>query len=144
MKAVISIFAVSGLLAGAGNWMLGPFVRPAAGNPVIAPRKESTFLCPLRKELVHWEALHTFNPAAVVRNGKIYVLYRAEDDTGAMMIGGHTSRIGLAESSDGSHFTRRAEPVLFPAEDSQRDREWPGGCEDPRIAEAEDGTYVLT
>lgn len=144
MKSLASIFVVAGLLAGAGSWMLGPFVRPERGNPVIQPRKDSTFPCPMRKSLVHWEALHTFNPAAVVRNGKIYVLYRAEDDTGSMMIGGHTSRIGLAESTDGIHFTRRAEPVLYPAEDSEREREWPGGCEDPRIAEAEDGTYVLT
>ena len=36
----------------------------------------------MRKAQVHWEALHTFNPAAIVRNGKVYVLYRAEDDTG--------------------------------------------------------------
>lgn len=126
------------------KWFLGPFRRPAAVKPVIEPRRESVFECPLRKAPVHWEALHTFNPAAIVRNGKVYVLYRAEDDSGAMMIGGHTSRIGLAESDDGVHFTRRPEPVLFPAEDDQREREWPGGCEDPRIVEAEDGTYVLT
>src|SRR5215472_3635796 len=61
-----------------------------------------------------------------------------------MEIGGHTSRLGLAESSDGIHFTRRATPVFFPAEDDQNDREWPGGCEDPRLVESEDGTYVLT
>jgi predicted GH43/DUF377 family glycosyl hydrolase len=93
---------------------------------------------------VHWEALHTFNPAAIVRNGKVYVLYRAEDDTGEMQIGLHTSRLGLAESSDGIHFTRRPQPVLYPDNDAQKDREWPGGCEDPCIVETEDGTYVLT
>ena len=124
--------------------MLGPFLRPGDGTPVIAPRKESEFLCPVRKSKVHWEALHTFNPAAVVRNGKIYFLYRAEDDTGDMMIGGHTSRLGLAESQDGIHFTRRPAPVLYPDNDSQKDKEWPGGCEDPRITESEDGTYILT
>jgi beta-1,2-mannosidase len=93
---------------------------------------------------VHWEALHTFNPGAVVRHGMIDLLYRAEDDTGAMRIGMHTSRLGLAESADGIHFTRRTTPVFFPAEDSQKAREWPGGVEDPRIVEAEDGTYVMT
>jgi predicted GH43/DUF377 family glycosyl hydrolase len=72
------------------------------------------------------------------------VLYRAEDDSGTMQIGMHTSRLGLAESSDGIHFTRSATPVFYPAEDSQKDREWPGGVEDPRIVESEDGTYVLT
>jgi predicted GH43/DUF377 family glycosyl hydrolase len=34
-------------------------------------------------------------------------------------------------------------PVLYPANDSQTDREWPGGCEDPRLVEAPDGTYVI-
>lgn len=93
---------------------------------------------------VEWEALHTFNPAAIARHGKIYVLYRAEDNSGAMEIGGHTSRLGLAESEDGIHFKRSGEPVFYPAEDDQKAREWPGGVEDPRIVELEDGTYVLT
>jgi predicted GH43/DUF377 family glycosyl hydrolase len=93
---------------------------------------------------VHWEALHTFNPAAIVRDGKVLVLYRAEDDSGAMEIGGHTSRLGLAESDDGIHFMRRDAPVFYPAKDKQQAREWPGGVEDPRLVEREDGTYVLT
>jgi predicted GH43/DUF377 family glycosyl hydrolase len=114
------------------------------GNPAIQPRPESTFNDPILRKSVRWEALHTFNPAAIVRKGKILVLYRAEDDTGTKEIGGHTSRLGLAESDDGIHFRRRATPVLFPADDAQREREWPGGVEDPRIVENEDGTYVLT
>jgi predicted GH43/DUF377 family glycosyl hydrolase len=126
------------------SWQIGPFTRPATGNPVIAPNAASLFADPIRKVPVHWEALHTFNPAAVVRDGMVNVLYRAEDDTGAMEIGMHTSRLGLAQSSDGIHFTRRAAPVFYPALDSQQSREWPGGVEDPRIIEAEDGTYVMT
>jgi len=125
-------------------WVIGPFARPAAGNPLIAPKPESTFADPILKAPAHWEALHTFNPAAIVRNGKVYVLYRAEDNSGAMEIGGHTSRLGLAESSDGIHFKRLAAPVFYPDEDDQKAREWPGGVEDPRIVEGEDGTYVLT
>ena len=125
-------------------WQIGPFTRPAEGNPVIAPRPESAFADPILKAPAHWEALHTFNPAAIVRNGKVVVLYRAEDDSGAMAIGGHTSRLGMAESADGIHFTRRAGPVFFPANDGQKAREWPGGVEDPRLVEREDGVYVLT
>jgi len=34
--------------------------------------------------------------------------------------------------------------VLIPDRDAQRPNEWPGGVEDPRIVEREDGTYVLT
>ncbi|MDR3701726.1 MAG: glycoside hydrolase family 130 protein [Candidatus Sulfopaludibacter sp.] len=126
------------------SWQIGPFERPPDPVPVIAPNPHSLFQDPMSGKPVHWEALHTFNPAAVVRNGKVYVLYRAEDDTGEMRIGLHTSRLGLAESEDGIHFTRRPEPVFYPDNDSQKDREWPGGCEDPRVVESEDGTYVLT
>src|SRR5487761_1343529 len=85
------------------HWQIGPFTRPT-GAPVIAPDKAAVFNDPIQKSAVHWEALHTFNPAAIVRDGKIVVLYRAEDNTGEMEIGGHTSRIGMATSTDGIHF----------------------------------------
>ncbi len=127
----------------ATNWVLGPFARLPDAQPIIAPDKDSVFTGPDGRK-IHWEILHTFNPAAVVREGKVYVLYRAEDDSGEMKIGGHTSRIGLAESEDGIHFKRDANPVLYPAEDDQKKREWGGGCEDPRIVESEDGFYVMT
>ena len=125
-------------------WVIGPFTRPSQGNPVVTPDQASTFQDPILKRPVQWEALHTFNPAAVVRHGKVYVLYRAEDNSGAMEIGGHTSRLGMAESDDGIRFKRMSEPVFYPSEDDQKAREWPGGVEDPRIVEREDGTYVLT
>jgi predicted GH43/DUF377 family glycosyl hydrolase len=125
------------------TWQLGPFTRPVDA-PVILPNKASTFNDPIRKTSVHWEALHAFNPAAIVRDGKIVVLYRAEDDSGKMQIGEHTSRLGLATSTDGINFTRLPNPVFYPANDAQKSREWPGGVEDPRLVESEDGTYVLT
>lgn len=125
------------------DWMLGPFTRPVQA-PVIAPIPKAIFQDPIRNAPVQWEALHTFNPAAIVRNGKVFVLYRAEDNTGKMGIGLHTSRLGLAESDDGIHFTRQTAPVFYPDNDAQKQREWPGGTEDPRIVEAPDGSYVLT
>ena len=126
------------------DWMFGPFEKPADVNPVIEPRATTTFHSPISDSVVAWEEYATFNPAAVVRDGRVYLLYRAEDATGRMEIGHHTSRLGLAESADGLRFTRRDRPVLYPNEDAQRRYEWPGGVEDPRIVEAEDGTYVLT
>lgn len=143
LRFLICAASLLSTAAYAQDWALGPFTRPV-DTPVIQPRPESVFHDPLRPEPVHWEALHTFNPAAMVRNGKVVVLYRAEDDSGSMQIGMHTSRLGLAESEDGIHFTRLPEPVFYPAEDSQKTREWPGGVEDPRLVEAPDGTYVLT
>jgi predicted GH43/DUF377 family glycosyl hydrolase len=147
-RSVSGFVLLAALIASAqatkDDWEIGPWTRPSSGNPVIAPNALSVFEDPIRKAPVEWEALHTFNPAAVVRNGAVELLYRAEDNTGAMQIGMHTSRLGLAVSADGIHFARRSAPVFYPAEDSENSREWPGGVEDPRIVEAEDGTYVLT
>lgn len=126
------------------DWMFGPFEKPVGVNPVIAPDSVPRFFCPLSDSVVRWQAYATFNPAAVVRDGKVQLLYRAEDASGEVRIGHHTSRIGLAISDDGLHFTRRPEPVLFPAPDAQMSREWPGGVEDPRLVETENGEYVLT
>src|SRR2546430_14397265 len=124
--------------------MFGPFDKPKDANPVITPSPASQFRSATSDTIARWEEHATFNPAAVVKDGRVFVLYRAEDASGERMIGGHTSRIGLAESQDGLHFTRRSAPVLYPDTDAQRPYEWPGGVEDPRIVEAEDGSYVLT
>lgn len=124
------------------SWMIGPFTRPT-DVPVLTPNPNAVFFDPIRKENVNWEANSTFNPAAIVRNGKVYVLYRAEDQPVKEGIGMHTSRLGLAWSSDGIHFTRAPVPVFYATNDAQKSREWPGGVEDPRLIEAPDGTYVL-
>src|SRR5687767_8850248 len=124
------------------DWAFGPFIRPANANPVISPDSVSRFFCPMRNDSVDWESNDTFNPAAVIKDKKIHVLYRAEDKSG-IGIGFRTSRIGLATSSDGIKMKRRKTPVLYPAEDSQKEVEWRGGCEDPRIGMTEDGRYVM-
>ena len=125
-------------------WMFGPFEKPRGVNPAITPSPASLFRSPMGDTIVRWEEHATFNPAAVVKDDTVYLLYRAEDASGQHTIGGHSSRLGLAESPDGLRFTRRSAPVLYPDHDAQRQYEWPGGVEDPRIVEAEDGTYVLT
>lgn len=122
------------------DWMLGPFVRVDAANPCLAPDPAVTWTCPINGPLA-WEEKDVFNPAAVVKDGKVCVLYRAEDNVGSML---GTSRIGLAESEDGLTFTKRTSPVLYPDEDQYKQIEWDGGCEDPRIVEREEGGYVMT
>jgi len=124
------------------DWAFGGFVRPKGINPVISPDSTSRFMCPMNRKMIDWESNDTFNPAATIKDGKIIVLYRAEDKAGKA-IGKRTSRIGYAESADGFTFQRRKTPVLFPADDSQKAMEWPGGCEDPRVAVTEDGLYVI-
>lgn len=125
------------------DWCLSPFRHVGDGAAVLAPRTESTFDCPMTGRPVRWESDHVFNPAAVVRDGAVHLLYRAEDDSGHG-IGKHTSRVGLAVSRDGVHFERRPAPVLFPGGDDQSATESPGGCEDPRVVETDDGIYVMT
>jgi predicted GH43/DUF377 family glycosyl hydrolase len=95
-------------------------LRRLSDVPIIAPRGNG------------WEAAGTFNPAVVQHEGKIVMLYRAQDRQG-------TSRLGYAESTDGIHFSRRDEPVLSPETGYEKD----GGVEDPRLVRFGD-TYYLT
>ncbi|HYE56527.1 MAG TPA: glycoside hydrolase family 130 protein [Chitinophagaceae bacterium] len=125
----------------AEDWALLSFVKADSVNPILLPDANTRFFCPVRKDTVRWEEKDVFNPAAIVRNDTVFLLYRAEDKVGKHA---GTSRIGIAWSTDGQHFNRHPVPVLFPDEDAQKRFEWEGGCEDPRIAESSDGTYILT
>jgi len=124
------------------EWVIGKFIRPNISRPVISPDATTEFYCPMQNSSVKWEESDTFNPAAVTKGEKIVVLYRAEDNSG-QGIGKRTSRIGYAESKDGIKMKRRKSPILFPANDEYKETEWPGGCEDPRVAMTEDGSYVM-
>ncbi len=131
------------LLVSVSTWMLGPFDRTNITNPILGPNPRSAFRDPMRKKVVSWEHDHVFNPAAIDYKGQIYLLYRAEDNSGSG-IGGHTSRIGLADSVDGIHFSKQKLPVLFPTNDKAKKFEWTGGCEDPRVVRRPDSTFVMT
>lgn len=97
---------------------LGPFT-PYDANPILVPEGDG------------WESGSIYNPAAIVKDDQVVLLYRAHADD-------IISHVGYATSDDGIHFTRRPEPVLSPSEDYER-----FGCEDPRVIEI-DGTYYLT
>jgi len=91
-----------------------------------------------------WMERSVFNPSAIVKDdGKIALLFRAEDGTGRGQWNG-TSRIGYAESTDGIHFEIRPEPVLGPTEVYEEQ----GGTEDPRVVRLQDGPlagkYLMT
>jgi predicted GH43/DUF377 family glycosyl hydrolase len=122
------------------DWTLLPFVKADEVNPILVPDSTATFNCPIIGN-VKWEAKDVFNPAAVVRHDTVFLLYRAEDKIGKYA---GTSRIGLAWSLDGLHFTKHPVPVLYPDNDSLKKWEWEGGCEDPRVVEDENGTYFMT
>ncbi len=122
------------------TWVLAPFEKVDSVNPVLHPGN-GEFICPVRKEKTKWEQKDVFNPAVIVKDNKIFMLYRAEDTVGRYA---GTSRIGLAESLDGLHFIRHAEPVFYPDNDAQKKYEWEGGCEDPRVVQDAGGKYYMT
>jgi beta-1,2-mannosidase len=116
---LLALLASLAFAAQTANLPFGPWTRPL-NEPILSPQGAT------------WESAGTFNPAVVNYNGRIVMLYRAQDPSG-------TSRLGYAESNDGIHFTRRAEPVLSPEADYEKD----GGVEDPRLQKF-GNTYYLT
>jgi beta-1,2-mannosidase len=112
-------------------------------NPILKADSSFTFIDPIKKDTVRWQRADVFNPAAIVKDGKVYLLYRCEDNPAAIL-GGRTSRLGLAESEDGIHFKKFPEPVLYPDSSAFMQYDYPGGCEDPRLVQTEEGMYVVT
>ncbi len=123
------------------KWQIEPFKKPKE-NPVLKADSSYIFISPIDKKPVSWQKADVFNPAAIVRHDTVYVLFRAEDNPAAG-IGGRTSRIGLAFSTDGLHFQKYTSPIIYPDSSQFMQYDLKGGCEDPRIVEKEDGTYVL-
>ena len=124
------------------SWQLVGFKKQDAVNPIMAPDAAGSFQDPILGQKILWEQKDVFNPATVVRDGKIYMLYRAENLVSPGI--GKTSRIGLATSTDGLHFDRQLQPVMYPDNDAQKKYEWPGGTEDPRVVEDDKGLYYMT
>ena len=137
---VLALFAASVLLATRRDLDQpradkdgAPFTawKRVSERPILSPQDDG------------WESAGTFNPAVIFvadegqsshspSGGKFVMLYRAQDKAG-------TSRLGYAESTNGIHFTRLAEPILSPSADYEAG----GGVEDPRLQKISD-TYYLT
>jgi predicted GH43/DUF377 family glycosyl hydrolase len=117
------------------------FTKPAE-NPILTADPTFTFLDPLADTIVRWQRADVFNPGAITDGDSVYLFFRAEDNPRAIL-GGRTSRIGLAVSADGINFRREPLPVLYPDDDVNREFEQGGGCEDPRVVEMPDGGYLM-
>jgi len=113
--ALLLTLVAIGSQSSAGQWQ-----RLNDGNPILSPMGDG------------FESAGVFNPAVIKKDGQFVMLYRAQGKAG-------TSRLGYAHSTDGIHFTRRAEPVLVPEAEYEKD----GGVEDPRLARIGE-TYYLT
>lgn len=96
-------------------------------NPIIAPRPEFA-----------WEALATFNPAAIDLDGRVHLVYRA------MALDG-TSTLGYAASSDGIHVDERLPAPIYEPRAPFELKQRPGnsGCEDPRLTLLDDTVYLV-
>ena len=112
------------------RWDLGPFTRAKDAKPVLAVSSNVVM------SGIAWELGGLSSPAAVVREGKVCLLFAANDR--------YNSRIALATSADGAEFERAKEPVLVMSTDPQRLAESKGGCAAPRVVETEDGAFVMT
>lgn len=98
-----------------------------SGNPILGPRPEFP-----------WEAKAVFNPAALLLDGKVHLVYRA-------MSHEDTSCLGYACSEDGVHFTQRLpHPIYEPREPFERKlRPGNSGCEDPRLTLLDGIVYLF-
>ncbi|MBI2888394.1 MAG: glycosidase [Parcubacteria group bacterium] len=111
------------------------FFAKAEENPIIYPQKEND-----------WEAWQTFNPGAVLIDGKVHFLYRAIGADG-------TSRFGYAASADGFTLDERLPHPVYEHPTAERTfsvfsylsgGSW-GGAEDPRVVHIEeDKTIYIT
>jgi len=138
------------------DWAFQSFEKVDSINPILKPSPELKFTDPITKKEVKWEERNVLNPTAVIKDDKVYLMYRAQDSLG-------TSRIGMAVSEDGLHFNKLPEPVFYPDNDDLKLYEWNykkseaeqensedcyfcyfDGVEDPRIVESETGDYFMT
>ncbi|MCF7561477.1 glycoside hydrolase family 130 protein [Sabulilitoribacter multivorans] len=138
------------------SWAFPYFEKIDSLNPILSPTSDLKFLDPITSNMVKWEERNVLNPTAIVKNDKVYLLYRAQDSMG-------TSRIGMAISDDGLNFKKMPEPIFFPDNDSMKVYEWNykkgmtdrtnsedcyfcyfDGVEDPRIVESDSGDYIMT
>ena len=138
------------------DWAFHEFTKVDSINPILKPSPDLTFTDPITGSSSKWEERNVLNPTAVVKDGKVYLMYRAQDLNG-------TSRIGMAVSDDGLNFEKMAEPIFYPDNDNMKIYEWNykkygteqtktedcyfcyfDGVEDPRIVESDTGNYIMT
>ena len=73
-------------LFGDARFPLGPFT-PYENNPILRPKGDT------------WESSNLYNPAALVVDDRVVLLYRAHAED-------IVSHVGIAFSEDGYHFER--------------------------------------
>jgi predicted GH43/DUF377 family glycosyl hydrolase len=99
-----------------------------SGNPILTPVTTAG----------SFERACVYNPAAVIKDDKVHLIYRAEEEYYTYYI----SRLGLAVSDDGFNFTRyEKNPVVEEEEGNPHEKH---GCEDPRLIRLDNDNFFLT
>ncbi len=101
--------------------------RRSPKNPIIVPRAENV-----------WEARATFNPAAIMLNKKVHLVYRA-------LSGDNTSTLGYARVENYTDVVERSSsPIYVPREnfESKKSSDQGSGCEDPRLTKIGKNIYL--
>lgn len=104
-------------------------IKRSTNNPILKPDRNN-----------FWEAEAAFNGCPVIKDGKVFLLYRAlslphyHHSAHMKMM---ASCIGIAESKDGVQFSNRRK-FIVPEESWER-----FGCEDPRVTKLNGRYYVF-
>ncbi|MBE6364368.1 MAG: glycosidase [Lentisphaerae bacterium] len=100
-------------------------------NPIMLPRGDS------------WESAHVSNAGAVVHDGKVHLIYRAEgqDKRTSAPNSWPITRLGHAVSENGFDISQRDELPVFDRSETDPWRCF--GCEDPRISKIGDTYYIV-
>lgn len=108
------------------DWAVGPF------------RKDDSLIFRQLQEWddptgIGWTADSIFNPSLMVRDGKLYLFYRASPRKESV-----SSRVGVAVYDPATGWQEKSSnPVIYPTQDNEI-----LGCEDPKVYAA-DGRYYM-
>lgn len=118
------------------EFLLTRYPSEESPKPILLPRKEIT-----------WEGSAVFNPSVIFDDGKFVMLYRTFPNNlelgearwyrPGFKLENNISYIGVAESDNGTEYSRKKEAFIGPSETFDM-----FGCEDPRVTKFEDYFYI--
>ena len=106
-------------------------------NPIIEPNKDK-----------YWESKASFNPTAILHDGKVHVIYRAIGESDNSVLGYINSKNGH-DFNEGSrelaYYHRNIRPVCNTISQISycSGGGWGGGCEDPRLTLIGNTVYMI-
>jgi predicted GH43/DUF377 family glycosyl hydrolase len=113
-------------------------------NPIIEPVSQR-----------HWESKATFNPTAIVHDGKVHIIYRAIGDSDISVLGYAKSDDGHSIIPDSKELAYYHQNKQYPEKSNKENEKnvlkinyssgggWSGGCEDPRLTLLGNQVYMI-